>query len=100
MSITRPPALSEEEAQERRSNGARVYQSSQDPRVTWVLMWIAGIVATILGAGILGGFNFLIDMRDDVRDLKNRPAPATASQVQDLQRQIDELRSEVRNGRR
>jgi hypothetical protein len=95
MSITRPPAMTDEEADERRARGGRVYQTSQDPRLSYLLNWFLSIVAVMLTAGGIGAFTMLISMRDDVRDMKNRPAPATADQVAYLQKQINEIRDDI-----
>lgn len=95
MTITRPPSLSEEEAREYRARGGTVYQSSHDPRVSYLLNWFLGLVAVLLAAGGIGTFNLLADMRDQLRDLTNKPPAATADQVAYLQRQIDEIKSDI-----
>lgn len=95
MSITRPPVMDDEEAERYRARGGHIYQSSHDPRVSYYLNWIMGIFAAVLVAGGLAAFNTLLGMRDDVRDLKNRPAAATAEQVAYLQKQIDDIRGDI-----
>ena len=79
-----------------------MYQSSQDPRVSWALNWFFGIAALLVAAAATGMFTMLFDMRDKQTSqgtlltvLINRPEPATREQVAYLQKQIDDIRGDI-----
>ncbi len=74
MSITRPPAIGDGEADEIRSRGGRIYQTQNDPRVSWALNWFMGVVSVLLTAALIGVTTTMIAVRDDVRDLKREVA--------------------------
>lgn len=93
---TRPPALTDEQAERIRAGGGTVFQSTQDPRLSYLLNWILGIVATLIIAGGVGTFSMLFTMREQLAIIAARPEPATREQVSNLQRQIDDLREQVK----
>lgn len=95
MSITRPPAMSDEEADERRASGGRVYQSAEDPRMSRLLNLVLAIATALMIAALVGTFTTLLAMREQLAVLTNRPEPASREQVAYLQRQIDEIKSDI-----
>lgn len=95
MSLTRPPVMTEEEAEHTRAVGGRVYQTPKDPRVSWILNWVFGVIACMLTAGGIGTFSMLFAMREQLAIIASRPEPASRDQVAYLQRQIDDLKAQV-----
>lgn len=93
--ITRPPAMSDEEAARIRSHGGRVYQSSEDPRMSRLLNVALAIASALMIAALIGTFTTLLAMREQLVVLTNRPEPASREQVAYLQRQIDEIKSDI-----
>src|SRR5687768_17359755 len=103
MNLTRPPAMTDQEADRHRASGGRVYQTAEDPRLSRLLNWFLGIIAPCCIAGGIRTDGLLQSMRDKqlIQGVKldaliARPEPATERQVANLQRPIGALRSEMR----
>lgn len=95
MTTTRPPALTDEQAERIRASGGTVYQSAHDPRLSYLLNWVLGIVAAMVIAGGVATFSMLFTMREQLAVIAARPEPATKDQVEYLQRQINDLKQQV-----
>lgn len=96
MTMTRPPALPDDQAERIRASGGTVYQSAHDPRLSYLLNWVLGIVAAMVVAGGVAVFSMLFSMREQIAIIAARPEPASKEQVANLQRQIDDLRDQVK----
>ena len=77
-------------------------QSTHDPRLSYLLNWVLGIVAAMVIAGGVATFSMLFTMREQLAVIAARPEPATKDQVEYLQRQINDLKQQVErvNGER
>jgi hypothetical protein len=60
-----------------------------------LLNLVLAVTTALMIAALIGTFTTLLGMREQLAILTNRPEPASREQVAYLQRQIDDIRSDI-----